>query len=174
MGALLVAAASLLANGAYAQNNNAAPPAKANAADKADKAGDKAEKKAEKAADKAEDKAKSAERAGDRAARKQKEHDAQRDKLKAMLKGPMDDGMKQELRRHAERLAKLERIKAVATTEKDTATVDKATSLIAKENVRHDKWMEKKAANPAGANTAAPTNVPVTNTAAAPAKEGAK
>jgi hypothetical protein len=153
MGALLVAAASLLATGAYAQNNNASPQGKANAADKAagagDKAGDKAEKKAEKAEDKAEkkaekadDKGKSAE-GGDRAAKKAKEHEALKEKLKAKLHGPMDEALKQELRRHAERLAKLERIKAVATTEKDTASADKATGLITKENARHDKWMDK-------------------------------
>jgi hypothetical protein len=169
MGALLVAAATLLATGAYAQNNNAAPQGKANAADKAAGAGDKAgEKKAdnaakpgdpkagenkagdkpgEKGADKADDKGKSE---GDRAAKKAKERDALKEKLKGKLKGPMDEAMKQELRRHAERLAKLERIKSVATTEKDNANAEKATSLIAKENARHDKWMDKFAANPGG------------------------
>jgi hypothetical protein len=160
MGAL-VAAATLLAAGAYAQNPNAAPQGKANAADKAEKAGDKAEKKAEKAADKVEkaadkaadkadkaadkadlagDKAKSVE---DRAARKAKEHDAQREKLKGMLKAPMDSATREELRRHAERLARLERIRSVATTEKDNATADKVTSLVAKENARHETWMTK-------------------------------
>lgn len=160
MGALLAAAVSLLVTGAYAQNNNASPQGKANAADKAAGAGDKAgEKKADNAAkpgDKAaenkagDDKGKSEGAGGDRAARKAKERDALKEKLKGKLKGPMDEAMKQELRRHAERLAKLERIKAVATTEKDTATTEKATSLIAKENARHDKWMDKYAANPGG------------------------
>jgi hypothetical protein len=173
MGALLVAAASLLATGAYAQNNNASPQGKANAADKAAGAGDKAEKKAEKAedkaekkADKAEDKAKSE---GDRAAKKAKEHDALKEKLKGKLKGPMDESVKQELRRHAERLAKLERIKAVATTEKDTANADKATSLITKENARHDKWMDKHVAGGAATPT---TNAAGTDTTAA--KDGGK
>ncbi len=164
MGAFLFAAASLLVTGAYAQDPHAAPQAKANAADKAEKAatkpGDKAGDKAEKAADKAGDKAdKAADKAGekagekgksadDRAARKAKEHDAQREKLKGMLKGPPDDALKQELRRHAERLARLDRIKDVAQAEKDTATVEKATSLVAKENERHDKWMTKHVATP--------------------------
>jgi hypothetical protein len=175
MGALLVAAVSLLATGAYAQTNTASPQGKANAADKAAGAGDKAgEKKADNAAkpgdnkgtenkadkpgdkpgDKADDKGKSEGAGGDRAARKAKERDALKEKLKGKLKGPMDEAMKQELRRHAERLAKLERIKAVATTEKDTANAEKATSLIAKENARHDKWMDKYAANPGGGTDA--------------------
>ena len=180
MGALLVAAATLLATGAYAQNNNASPQGKANAADKAagagDKAGDKAEKKAEKAddkaekkADKADDKGKSEGAGGDRASKKAKEHEALKEKLKGKLKGPMDESVKQELRRHAERLAKLERIKAVATTEKDTANADKATSLITKENARHDKWMDKHVAGAAGGAT--PTT---TGTDTNAAKDGGK
>jgi hypothetical protein len=178
MGALLVAAATLLATGAYAQNNNASPQGKANAADKAAGAGDKAadkaaDKKAEKAddkaekkADKADDKGKSAE-GGDRAAKKAKEHEALKEKLKGKLKGPMDESVKQELRRHAERLAKLERIKAVAMTEKDTANADKAGTLITKENARHDKWMDKHVAG----GVATPTT---TGTDPNAAKEGAK
>lgn len=145
-GALLVAAAMLLTTQAQAEP----PAAKADkAGEKAEKAADKAADKVEKAADKAEkaidkaaDKARSAE---DRATRKAREHDAQREKLKGMLKGPVDDGLKQELRRHAERVARLERIKAVAQTEKDTASAEKASTLIGKENDRHDKWMTKHA-----------------------------
>jgi hypothetical protein len=167
-GALLIAA-SLLASGAYAQNPNpttATPGAPAKAADKAEKAGDKAEKKAEKAADKVEkageklaDKAKGVE---DRAARKAKEHDAQREKLKGMLKTPVNEAMRQELRRHAERTAKLERIKSLAEADKDKETVEKTTKLLAKENERHDKWMEK------NASTASTTAVPA-HTGATPA-----
>lgn len=173
MGALLFAAASLLATGAYAQNPHAAPQGKANAADKAEKAADKAGDKADKTADKAGDKAEKAGEKGksadERAARKAKEHDAQREKLKAMLKGPPDEAVKQELRRHAERLARLERIKEVAQTEKDTATVEKATSLIAKENERHDKWMNKHVTTAAAA-----PGTPATATPAADTKGGAK
>lgn len=161
-GALLLAAASLLATGAYAQNPHASPEGKANAAkeapkaaektaaDKTDKAAAKTDTAADKAqgkADKAEGKAKSAE---DRAARKAKEHEEQRAKLKAMLKGPPDDALKQELRRHAERIARLDRIKSVATTEKDNDAVERATKLIAKENERHDKWMSKHVTDTAG------------------------
>jgi hypothetical protein len=178
MSALLVAATTLLATGAYAQNNNASPQGKANAAgaaagagekkaDNAAKPGDKAaENKADnKPGEKADDKGKSEGAGGDRAAKKAKERDALKEKLKGKLKGPMDEAMKQELRRHAERLAKLERIKAVATTEKDTANTEKATSLIAKENARHEKWLDKYAANPGGGATGGSKDAP---------KEGAK
>jgi len=165
--ALLVSAATLLATGAWAADPGAAAPGKA--ADKAEKAADKVEKaankaadKAEKAADKAADKAdkaadkaakaadkaadkadKAEDRAADRAARKAKEHDAQREKLKASWKGPVSDALRQELRRHAERLARLERIKVVAEIEKDKDNAEKADKLIAKENERHEKWMTK-------------------------------
>jgi hypothetical protein len=153
--ALLIAAATLLATGAWAQNPNAASHGKANAADKVEKAADKAEKaadKAEKAADKADKATKDgkdavdpskSKTADDRAARKAKEHDAQREKLAATWKGPVSDALRQELRRHAERLARLERIKAVADAEKDKESAEKATKLVAKENERHDKWMNK-------------------------------
>ena len=154
MGALLLAAASLIASGAYAQNNNASPQGKANAAGAADKAGDKdKDKKADdkKADDKGDkDKGKSAE---DREARKAKQHEAQKEKLKALLKGPMSEATKQEIRRHAERVARLERIKSVATDVKDTATADKATALLTKENERHDKWMGKHASEGATTGT---------------------
>lgn len=147
-GALLLAAASLLAVGAYAQNPHAAPQGKANAADKGDK--DKDKDKSDKAAKDAKgndgkeavDPSKG-KTEGDRAARKAKEHDAQREKLRTMLKGPVNDGLKQELKRHADRVARLERIKVVAQTEKDNDNVEKATKLLAKENERHDKWMDK-------------------------------
>jgi hypothetical protein len=179
--ALLIAAAALLATEAGAQNPHASPQGKANAADKAEKAADKADKTADKAADKADKAADKAEKAADkaaepskaktgddRAARKAREHDAQREKLRATWKAPVSDALRQELRRHAERLARLERIKAVAEAEKDKESIEKATKLIAKENERHDKWMTK--------------NVPVLGTApaaspvpaAADGKEGAK
>lgn len=145
--ALLVAAATLLATGAWAQSPNAAPQAKANAADKAEKkaekAADKAEKAADKTADKDKDSAEKAKSADERTARKAKEHTAQREKLAALLKVPVSEALRQELRRHAERLARLERIKVVAEAEKDKDSAEKATKLIAKENERHEKWMGK-------------------------------
>jgi len=161
MGALIVAAASLLATGAYAQNNNASPQGKAAAADKGN------EKKADDKA-KADDKGKPS--VEDRGAKKAKEHEALKERLKAKLKTAPDDAMKQEIRHHAERIAKLERIKAVATTEKDTATADKATTLLTKENDRHDKWMDRHAGG-AMPTTATP---PATPTPATTPTGGAK
>jgi hypothetical protein len=49
--------------------------------------------------------------------------------------------MKQDLRQHAERVAKLERIRSVALDAKDTATVDRANKLLEKENAHYEKWM---------------------------------
>ncbi|WP_146650698.1 hypothetical protein [Labilithrix luteola] len=162
MGSLLVAAVTLLTTGAYADNPHAAPHAKADDAKKGDKAGadkgkhDGDKDKNDKADKDKNDKGKSD---SDRAGRRAKEHEAQREKLKGWLKGAPDEAVKQELRRHAERLARLDRIKTVAQAEKDTATVDKVTTLIAKEEARHDKWVSKHAsgAAPAAASGAAPT-----------------
>lgn len=75
----------------------------------------------------------------DHAERRAKEHDAQRAKLATTMKGPMDDALKQELRRHAERVARIERVKSVATDAKDKDAVDRAGKLLAKENARHEK-----------------------------------
>jgi hypothetical protein len=151
MGALLIAAASLIATGAYADN----------------KPGDKgSEKKAEKADDKA---GKDDKKAGeDRGAKKAKEHEALKEKLKAKLKAAPDAAVKEELRRHAERIAKLERIKTVADGEKDTATSAKATTLMDKENARHDKWMDKHLSGGAMPTTATPTTASGTPTTATP------
>lgn len=55
----------------------------------------------------------------------------------------MTEALRQELRRHAERSARLERIKAVAEAEDDKDTLERVTKLIAKENERHDRWMSR-------------------------------
>jgi len=151
---LLVGAALLLASTASAQPPNA--HGKDHAADPAKSAGAKGgEDKAAKPDDKG----------GERAARKAKEHEAQKIKLNAVLKGPADEALKEELRRHAERVARIERIKSVATDAKDADSGARATKLLAKENARHDKWMEKRSATPTTAT--APAALPAT-------KEGAK
>jgi hypothetical protein len=135
---LMVCAATLLATNAYAQSPNAAPPAKT----------DKTEKKADdkKADDKKVDDKKADEKGksgSDRASRVAKQHEDQKAKLQGMLKSPMDAPLREELRRHAERAARIERIKTVATDAKDNDSIDRAQKLLAKENARHDKWMEK-------------------------------
>jgi hypothetical protein len=169
MRALLIAAATLVATGANADDAQGQPTGAEKAAEKAaDKAG-KAMDKAEKAADKAEKAGDMAAKAvEDRAARRAKEHDAQREKLSAAWKGPVSDALRQELRRHAERLARLERIKAIAETQKDKESVEKATKLFAKENERHEKWLSSNV--PVLGATPATTPTP----AAENGKEGAR
>jgi hypothetical protein len=77
----------------------------------------------------------------DRLQRRKSQQDTVRAKIAAALRGqPMTEAMQQELRRHARRLARLERIKALAVEAKDTAVVDRVTKLIDKENARHDKF----------------------------------
>jgi hypothetical protein len=63
-------------------------------------------------------------------------------KVEAALKGkPMVTAMREELQRHARRLARLDRVKTVASEANDTDTVTRVDKLIEKENARHNKWM---------------------------------
>lgn len=192
--ALLISAASLVVTGAAADSpksegqgqgkGHAAEPAKNAGAPGAAKAEDKKDNKADPAA-KADDKAKPDDKAkgkddargnsaADREARKAKQHDEQREKLKAMLKNAPDDAIKQELRRHAERTARLERIKSLATDAKDKDTLERAAKLIEKEDARHEKWMSKHAASAAAPGAAAPATAAVPPNAAADKKGGAQ
>jgi hypothetical protein len=80
-------------------------------------------------------------RTRERLERKKRQQEAARAKVTAALRGqPMSEAMTQELSRHARRLARLERIKAVALDAKDTAVVERVNKLIDKENARHDKF----------------------------------
>jgi hypothetical protein len=189
--ALAISAASLLATTAYAQSPNANPnatahgqgrvaePAKPGSPGMGEKAGEKVDKAADKASDKAKDlkdkageKADSVKDGADRTARKAKQHDEQKAKLRTMLKGPMDEATKQELRRHAERLARIDRIKTLADGAKDNDSAERAAKLTTKENARHDKWMEKHVSTSTGTTT---TTTPGTTPAAQPdSKGGAK
>jgi len=168
--AFLICATTLLASSAYGQSPNANPHAdgKGHSADDAKKAGDDAKKAGDDKAKAGDDKSKGA---SDRAARIAKEHGEEKAKLATILKGPMDSAVKEELRRHAERSARIARIKSLAdsATPKDADASDRATKLQAKEDARHDKWMAKHAATPA-------TATPTTATPAMPAndKGGAK
>jgi hypothetical protein len=84
-----------------------------------------------------------------RAQRKKAGRDKMRKALKATLKGkPMSAAFKQELKRHARRLARLERILELAAEAEDDESLERAEKLLAKENARHGKWMQKHAANP--------------------------
>jgi len=63
-------------------------------------------------------------------------------KVEAALKGqPISASIKEELKRHARRLARLERAKSVADEAKDADTVARIDKLIEKETARHDKWI---------------------------------
>src|SRR5262249_21644537 len=157
---------------AMAQQNQAAPPGQAKAADAAKKVDDKGKAAAQSGkadANKADAKgqaAKSDQAPGkadqapgqadkqsatndtqptdeaklkDRATRQRAQRDAEKAKVIAALKGqPMNDAMKQELRRHAQRIARLERIKQLASDAKDDAATTQVAKLVDKENARHD------------------------------------
>ncbi len=171
--ALLISAAMLLTSSAFAQSPNASPQGKSHGADEGKKGaapGAKPDEKAkgdDKKADdkKSDDKGKAG---SDHAARVAKQHEDQKAQLQGMLKGPMDASVKEELRRHAERVARIERIKVVATDAKDTDATDRAGKLLGKENARHDKWMEKHVAAAAGT----PAAVPAMAAPVAPATKG--
>jgi hypothetical protein len=65
-----------------------------------------------------------------------------RKQVASKLKGsPMSTAMREELKHHARRLARLERVKDVADEANDADSVARADKLIEKENARHDKWM---------------------------------
>jgi hypothetical protein len=154
---------------ALAQAPQASPVAQEKAAAAANKAADqaKAETKGEKAGPKGDDKSAKAEasptkadnkpgeptvnaverrepdegKLKDRLQRRKHQQDAARAKIPASLRGqPLSEAMKEELGRHARRLARLERIKALALEAKDSAVVERVTKLIDKENARHDKF----------------------------------
>jgi hypothetical protein len=116
------------------------------AADKMDKAADKAAEKMDKAADKAEEKldeAALALKAKEREVRAKTQRKALEAEVKTSLKGAtMTAAMKQELARHARRVARLEVVKRVALDQKDQTSADQSTALLDKERARHDKWMK--------------------------------
>jgi len=71
-------------------------------------------------------------------------------KVEEVLKGkPLEAPFKEELQKHARRLARLDRAKSVADEAKDADTVTRVDKLIEKENARHDKWMAGYAAKAA-------------------------
>jgi hypothetical protein len=138
------ALAGLLLSGAAAAQSSPGAAPNGSPAVAAQHAGDKpkGDDKGDKAAPDSKDaKAKGADVAADRASRVKAQHEAEAAQLRAVLHGPMTDALKQELRHHAQRVAKLERIRNVATEAKDTATVTRATKLLDKENARYEKWL---------------------------------
>jgi hypothetical protein len=151
----VVAALAALSIAVPASAQNGPPPGSKGAEKKDEKAGDKGEKgkdKAEGAKDAKDAKGADAKgpdansdgkgKGADVAARKKAQKEAVRAKVQKALDGqPMAAAMKQELTRHARREARLQHIITVAKEAKDTATVERATKLLEKENARHDKWV---------------------------------
>jgi len=66
--------------------------------------------------------------------------------------------LREELRRHARRLARLARVRELADTAKDADTVTRADKLIDREQERHARWMGKHAG--AGEAPTAPAAAP--------------
>jgi len=90
-----------------------------------------------------------------RKAKSKDDRDALKKKVSTALKGqPMAVAMKQELERHARRLARLERVKDLAEEAKDTEATERVQKLLDKENARHDKWMANYDAKVTGAKGA--------------------
>ena len=66
--------------------------------------------------------------------------------------------LREELRRHARRLARLARVRELADAAKDADTVTRADKLIEREQERHERWMGKRAG--AAEAPAAPATAP--------------
>ncbi|WP_437522307.1 hypothetical protein WME79_31200 [Sorangium sp. So ce726] len=60
---------------------------------------------------------------------------------KALKTRPMDDALRQEIKRHAERIARIERIQRLAEQSGDTATVARAKKLLEQENARYSTYL---------------------------------
>jgi hypothetical protein len=160
--ALLAFSALLLTAPAYSQAAQASPVAQSKAAEPVKKIADpgaKPDPKTDKPAGKPEDKPGKADektvaavnavqknqgddaKSKERLERRKTQEDAERAKIMAATKGePMSEALRQEMTRHARRLARLERIKTLATEAKDSVVVLRVTKLIAMENERHDKF----------------------------------
>jgi uncharacterized low-complexity protein len=114
---------------------------------KGDGKGDKKEEKQDDGKKDEEKKPKGEGPKADKAAVKGKakeEREALKAKLGKTLKGkPAPVALKEELKRHARRIARLERIAAIAKDEKDDAVAGRVTKLVEKENARSAKWMAK-------------------------------
>lgn len=78
----------------------------------------------------------------------------QRTKAKARLqehgKGTVDAAVAAQQKRHAKRVAQLERIREVAKEKGDSQTVERADALLTKENLRFDGWLKKMSDKKAG------------------------
>ena len=86
-------------------------------------------------------------RAKERAeSRKQRSRDAKRQALKEAPKVATDGAATAEYKKHAERLAKLERAKELASADQNADAVTKIEGLITQETQRHQAWLAKQTA----------------------------
>ena len=91
------------------------------------------------------------ERRRNRGERAKSEREALRHKLGASLE---NQTVQHELRRHAEAVARLERIKEIADADGKTELSARATAILAKENARHEKRLATLTASAAPAASA--------------------
>ncbi|MCL2776683.1 MAG: hypothetical protein FWD73_01675 [Polyangiaceae bacterium] len=80
-------------------------------------------------------------RVDDRAIRRAREQLEIRRTIAAQWKGPPNEFLRKELHTHADRIARLQRIKWLAESEGDRVSAIKAAQLIDRENARHNRWM---------------------------------
>jgi hypothetical protein len=78
-----------------------------------------------------------------KADRDKRRHDAKRDALLRFPGFEKHAPARDEFKKHARRVAKLERSKEVAEAEGRSDLAERIDKLIAKENARHEKWLEK-------------------------------
>jgi uncharacterized protein YnzC (UPF0291/DUF896 family) len=79
--------------------------------------------------------------------RKARSREAKRQALKDAPNVGKDAAATAEYKKHAERLAKLERAKELATADENNDVVQRVDSLIAQEKQRHQNWLTKNQAN---------------------------
>jgi hypothetical protein len=140
---LAITASALLVGGAAVAQQPASGPAEATKATNAAPADAKDKAQADKAPppEKADETTAAAKR-DERAERAKKEREALRPEVEKALKGsPMSEAMKRELERHARRMARIDRVKAVATEAKDDPSAERAAKLAERETARHSAWM---------------------------------
>lgn len=87
--------------------------------------------------------------------RKQRVRDAKRHALKEFPKLTQDAAATAEYRKHAERLAKLERAKELASADKNSDVVTRIEALLSREKQRHQAWLTKHQPAAQGANQGA-------------------
>lgn len=87
---------------------------------------------------------------GERKKRASEQRSRAKEHLQKYRKGPAAEAVVQQQERHAERMAKFDRIRALATEKGDTKTLARLDKLQAKEEARFQGWLEKSVAAKAG------------------------